>query len=55
MAAALDANWQMARRFTRMSAFRVPRRHLARVLELDVPMFVGKALEVSERAEGARS
>ncbi|WP_334399107.1 hypothetical protein [Bradyrhizobium sp. AZCC 2289] len=30
-------------------------RHLARVLELDVPMFVGKALEVSERAEGGRS
>jgi hypothetical protein len=30
-------------------------RHLARVLELDVPMFVGKALEVSERTEGGRS
>jgi hypothetical protein len=30
-------------------------RHLARALELDVPMFVGKALEVSERAEGGLS
>lgn len=30
-------------------------RHLARLLELDGPMFIGKALEVSERAEGCRS